>query len=189
MGEIAEALRRAREGRELLAGGTAAPRGMVRVGARKTVAGPARRRVTRRPKAAKPEPQSRRVDASKVLKISRTRKKGENWAARAVVVDRAGPIAECYRHFAIRVRRELEERAINTVLVTSALPEEGKTVTAQRSMAASASPPARAKVMPSTNVNGTHAMCGTLRRMFAAACLGSFGDGITRFNICKNNSR
>lgn len=56
--------------------------------------------------------------------------RGDRWAARAVVVDREGGYAEYYRHFALRVRRALEQRKARSVLVTSPLPGEGKTTTA-----------------------------------------------------------
>jgi len=52
------------------------------------------------------------------------------WAARAVVADHEGRYSEHYRHFALRVRRALEQRKARSVLVTSPLPEEGKTTTA-----------------------------------------------------------
>lgn len=52
------------------------------------------------------------------------------WRARAVVVDVPGSHVDRFRHFALRVRRALEERRARSVLVTSAVPGEGKTVVA-----------------------------------------------------------
>lgn len=53
-----------------------------------------------------------------------------NWVARAVVAESDGAQAESYRHFAIRVARELKRRASKSVMVVSALRHEGKTTTA-----------------------------------------------------------
>ena len=61
------------------------------------------------------------------IEIPRTR--DGSWMARAVVVDSNGIVAERVRHFGLRVRQALEERGVNTVLVTSALRQEGKTTT------------------------------------------------------------
>jgi capsular exopolysaccharide synthesis family protein len=55
---------------------------------------------------------------------------GPGWAARAVLADDSGSVAEHYRHFALRIAREIAERRARTVVVTSALREEGKTTTA-----------------------------------------------------------
>jgi Mrp family chromosome partitioning ATPase len=52
------------------------------------------------------------------------------WRARAVVVDVPGPHVDQFRRFALQVRRKLEERRACSVLVTSAIPGEGKTVVA-----------------------------------------------------------
>lgn len=53
-----------------------------------------------------------------------------NWVARAVVADGEGARAESYRHFAIRVARELERRLAKSVMIVSAVRHEGKTTTA-----------------------------------------------------------
>ena len=53
-----------------------------------------------------------------------------SWRARAVAVDIPGPHVDQFRHFAVRTRRTLEERQACSVLVTSAIPGEGKTVVA-----------------------------------------------------------
>jgi len=52
------------------------------------------------------------------------------WYARAVVVESHGTVAEHYRHFALRVSRELLARQARTLVVTSAMRAEGKTTTA-----------------------------------------------------------
>jgi capsular exopolysaccharide synthesis family protein len=52
-----------------------------------------------------------------------------HWVARAVRVDARGPVAEHYRHFALRVSRTLAERQAHSLLVTSAMRAEGKTTT------------------------------------------------------------
>jgi len=51
------------------------------------------------------------------------------WRARALEAARPGAVTERFRHLALRVRRELERRGVHTLLVTSALRQEGKTVT------------------------------------------------------------
>lgn len=52
------------------------------------------------------------------------------WKARAVAVDVPGPHVDRFRHFAVQTRRTLEERRACSVLITSAIPGEGKTVIA-----------------------------------------------------------
>jgi Mrp family chromosome partitioning ATPase len=47
-----------------------------------------------------------------------------------VLVDPDGPYVEQFRRFAIRVKRSLDERGAHSVLITSALPSEGKTMVA-----------------------------------------------------------
>jgi capsular exopolysaccharide synthesis family protein len=57
------------------------------------------------------------------------RAKTGSWVARMVVVERGGG-AEAYRHFGLRVRRELDAVGHRSVMIVSALREEGKTTTA-----------------------------------------------------------
>lgn len=52
------------------------------------------------------------------------------WQARATRVDGVGPLAERWRQIALQVRRALDRRSQRSVLVSSSLGEEGKTVTA-----------------------------------------------------------
>jgi Mrp family chromosome partitioning ATPase len=53
-----------------------------------------------------------------------------SWVARAVAIDQHGPFSAYYRHFALRLGRELEERDTRVVVVTSAVGQDGKTTTA-----------------------------------------------------------
>jgi Mrp family chromosome partitioning ATPase len=78
--------------------------------------------------AARLETPSRHREEPPTVAISRS-KQGA-WAARAVWVERSGPVAEAFRHLALRVRSELERRGTGNLLVTSALPEDGKTLVA-----------------------------------------------------------
>jgi capsular exopolysaccharide synthesis family protein len=61
---------------------------------------------------------------------SLSRRKVGSWPARMVVVDGAGAAAESFRHIALRLRRELAARGIRTLAVVSALRAEGKTTVA-----------------------------------------------------------
>jgi len=107
LGEITEALRRAREERQP----EPAPR------APRPADQPAAGRL-------RPEPSKKRDDA-----VAISEEHGDHWPARAVVVDRKGGVSEYYRHFALRVLRELKARNAHSILVTSALRAEGKTTT------------------------------------------------------------
>jgi Mrp family chromosome partitioning ATPase len=49
------------------------------------------------------------------------------WSGRALLVDARGAVAESFRHLALRLRRELDARQARTVAVVSAMREEGKT--------------------------------------------------------------
>jgi polysaccharide biosynthesis transport protein len=53
-----------------------------------------------------------------------------NDVARAVLLEPSGEPAERYRHFSIKLRRALQERRTRSVVVTSAVGSEGKTTTA-----------------------------------------------------------
>lgn len=56
--------------------------------------------------------------------------KDGSWVARAVLIDQQGPYSAYYRHFALRLGSDLKERNARTVLVTSAVGQDGKTTTA-----------------------------------------------------------
>lgn len=108
MGEISEALRRAKAERERTGGheepgrGTEAP-----------------------PPAELPEAEASSGSLAEISDDAEA-----PWFARAVVVEEHGPVAEHYRHFALRVSRELALRQGRVVLITSAMRDEGKTTTA-----------------------------------------------------------
>jgi Mrp family chromosome partitioning ATPase len=87
------------------------------------------RRAAREPDrsaAAPSEPDEASTPAP--CQISRSRE--GDWQARAVLVNRPGPQLDQFRRFALRVRRSLAARDAKSVLVTSALQGEGKTVVA-----------------------------------------------------------
>jgi len=67
-------------------------------------------------------------EAAEPLEILRS--KHGFWRGRAILLEEPGTIASCFRHFALRVRQELEQRQTGSVLITSPLRGEGKTVTA-----------------------------------------------------------
>lgn len=106
MGEISEALKRAREGarREAAAAPLAPP---VREATGSHVA-PAR-------------------DATSAITLSDAM--DGNWRARTVLAQPRSEHAEGYRHFAIRLQRRLKESGARSILVTSAARGEGKTTT------------------------------------------------------------
>jgi Mrp family chromosome partitioning ATPase len=110
MGEISEALKRARaaEGR-----GAAAPE------------------APREPRERKPEPPAALREAvlppNPPVIIPDTDETG--WHARTVIVQPRSETAEQYRHFAIRLGRRMKERDATTLIVTSATRAEGKTTT------------------------------------------------------------
>ncbi len=108
MGEISEALKRAREGvrREPASGGAAAA--------------PLREAMSANLAPAR--------DATNAVLIPETDE--GDWNARAVLVAPRGEFAEGYRHFAIRLQRRLKELGARSVIVTSAARGEGKTTTA-----------------------------------------------------------
>jgi Mrp family chromosome partitioning ATPase len=104
MGEITEALRRARE--QQRAGDPVAPG-----------AGPESLRAATPPVAPR-----------ETVEISLERDAA--WPARAVVIDARGHLAEAMRHLALKLRHELERRRVRSVAVTSPLRGEGKTTLA-----------------------------------------------------------
>ena len=67
-------------------------------------------------------------DDAEPMRISRRRDPG--WRSRAVWVSGQSPFAESFRNLALRVREQLGREGASSVLVTSALPDEGKTLTA-----------------------------------------------------------
>ena len=120
MGEISEALRRARSGEPAAPQGTPAER--------VPLPPPPAPLASSAPAAAPPQP-SEHVD-------SPPRNREGLWSPRALFVEDHGPAAECARHLALRVRAELERRKARSVAIVSALHDEGKTTVAgNRAMA------------------------------------------------------
>ncbi len=116
MGEITEALRRAREGRE--------PEDPA---ARPRMDPASPPRTT--PRASLPGGAS----SGPPLSDRHTRvpeDRAGDWAGRAVLVDRRGAVAESCRHLALKLRKELERRKVRSFAVAGPLREEGKTTLA-----------------------------------------------------------
>lgn len=115
MGEIADALRRARLRRR-----TDEPERELEVdsapdeAAVEAVASRAREQLA--DEGLPPQRISREADAT--------------WPARVVLIDGRGVAGECYRHFALKVRHAMERRSARSVLVAGPLRGEGKTTTA-----------------------------------------------------------
>jgi len=138
MGEIADALRRARTDREK--SDAPSPRtedvdpASVRTPPRESdprAASPARGAATSSPPPdtrdpASPSPAWDGAATGDRLVISRD--KTGPWVARMVVVQKGGG-AEAYRHFALRVRREIDALGQRSVMIVSGLRQEGKTTT------------------------------------------------------------
>ncbi len=112
MGEISDALRRAREREE---GGAGDP------------ASPAPRPASPSPRDAAPGSDAARDSAAQV-EIPAGRSGA--WRSRAVLVRSSGAAAERFRQAALRLRRELGERGVRSLALTSALRGEGKTTSA-----------------------------------------------------------
>ena len=68
--------------------------------------------------------------AASASRFAIPRKKKGLWQPRCVALPKGGIDAESFRHLAVRVTRELAERNVNTLLVTSAVRGEGKTTVA-----------------------------------------------------------
>lgn len=126
MGEISEALRRARRARSGDAG-SRTPGGEAPGSEHLS------RRVERRGDPAEQHSDSAgdpsREDAG-VQRLALDHNRTGEWPARAVVVDRYSPVAESCRHLALRVRAELERRSVRSVAISGPLRNEGKTTIA-----------------------------------------------------------
>jgi Mrp family chromosome partitioning ATPase len=114
MGEISEALRRAR------AGGAAGPK--------QTPAERVPLPPPPPPNAAAPAPAASQEPGEHVESPPGTR--DGLWSPRALFIDDHGAAAECARHLALRVRAELERRKARSIALVSALHDEGKTTVA-----------------------------------------------------------
>jgi capsular exopolysaccharide synthesis family protein len=108
LGEISEALRRAREGSRREPASASPSAAPLREASSANLA-PAR-------------------DAASAVTIPDSDE--GDWHGRAVLVAPRGEFAEGYRHFAIRLQRRLKEIGARSVIVTSAARGEGKTTTA-----------------------------------------------------------
>jgi Mrp family chromosome partitioning ATPase len=119
MGEITEALRRAREGREPAEAAAAR---------QPAAASAAPGRAAHRSALPGGGPAGHPPLSERHLLVPEDRL--GDWAGRAVLVDRRGAVAESCRHLALRLRKELERRKIRTFAVAGPLREEGKTTLA-----------------------------------------------------------
>lgn len=132
MGEITEALRRAERERE---SPTRATRRQLRSRELGRLEGePAEADEVSESLAPviqlRPAPQPRQGLPKPAAYVQVPRDRSGFWQPRLLALDHPGPLAEHYRHFAVRVGRELQRRETNSVLVTSASPGEGRTTTA-----------------------------------------------------------
>jgi Mrp family chromosome partitioning ATPase len=118
MGEIADALRRARAEKD-----GQKPDAMAPVAPKRETLDPRAQETT----APSPPLHLSAEESTTPVVISRERT--GFWEARATVIDRIGPVAERWRHVALQVRRALDRRQQRSLLVTSSLRAEGKTVT------------------------------------------------------------
>lgn len=131
MGEIHEALKRAAEAKQSKSAGSSARSAVPPLTSRapsvSEVASAARGEIAPEHSSAAPELVTDGPSLNERLLIPRERT--GDWAPRAVLIAEPGGSAEAYRHFAIRLRRELEQRGKSSALVASALRGEGKTTT------------------------------------------------------------
>jgi receptor protein-tyrosine kinase len=74
-----------------------------------------------------PNRPTREAPPSPTLYHEIPRDRSEGWPARIVVVDPMSPSAARFRHLAVKMRAQLDKRAQASVLVTSAVSQEGKT--------------------------------------------------------------
>lgn len=117
MGEITDALRRARE---------EADRSVEATAPDSLIDEPVLSPVPAVPK----DDEFQRRPARRATDIRLLHSKEGAWVARAVVVDQHGPFSAHYRHFALRLGAELAERDARVALITSAVGQDGKTTTA-----------------------------------------------------------
>jgi Mrp family chromosome partitioning ATPase len=126
VGEISDALRRARNDGDGAPEEHAATRG-----ARPPEKLP--QRAERRSASPRPELDPTAAvfeESADAPQLTLERKREGEWRARAVAVDASSPATESFRQLALRVRAELERRALRSVLITGPLRAEGKTTIA-----------------------------------------------------------
>lgn len=131
MGEISEALRRARRrqaGEPDLPPAPPRPEPEAPLPERAPAPPPSPPKAAAGSASAELVPDRPRDEGRRLVALS-TDKAGV-WFPRAVVADAQGAVAESFRHIALRLRRELERRQAHSLAVVSALRAEGKTTIA-----------------------------------------------------------
>jgi len=126
MGEITDALRRAKlddQSKEIFR--DSVPDGLETPPRARDWGGPPLEVAPDEPLDLEIDPEEKRDEEPRRIEIPKTMT--GFWIPRAVLVEPPVGGVECFRHFAVKVNRALEQRKQNAVLVTSALPEEGKT--------------------------------------------------------------
>lgn len=127
MGEITEALRRAREERERQRDRQQPAPASPAIPPGREIPKPAPPAAPA--PAAAPEPLPPPTPpAEPELHIPEGMENGST--GRAVLADHHGAVAECFRHFAVGVRQSLRQRRTRGLLITSAVRQDGKTTTA-----------------------------------------------------------
>jgi len=126
LGEISDALRRARDERKDKAERR-----------EEAPAGPTPEDLSWgvEPRASSPRPDSELArpplaEGADERQVSLSRDRGGEWRARAVAIDGGNAATECFRHLALKVRAELERRSLRCVAITGPLRSEGKTTVA-----------------------------------------------------------
>ncbi|MCG8591491.1 MAG: CpsD/CapB family tyrosine-protein kinase [Proteobacteria bacterium] len=134
MGEIAEALKRAREERReersqrTRADGPFPQPEPVEAPAGRAASAPTLPRTAAAAPAPEPVP-SIAAGGELAHRIHLSRHKDGAWPARLALIEPKSAAAEAYRQFAIHVRRTLAQRQAKSVLLVSAVRLEGKTTT------------------------------------------------------------
>jgi Mrp family chromosome partitioning ATPase len=126
VGEISDALRRARGGSASAPEGRAAAEGTP---APEELS----KRVVRRPDPTQPDADPAApafADDTDARRLSLGRDREGEWQARVVAVDGGSPATESFRQLALRVRAELQRRSSRSVAITGPLHDEGKTTIA-----------------------------------------------------------
>ena len=82
------------------------------------------------PRGLDPSSDAVPAEGQRGVEIPLRRDQKGRWRSRSVLVDRGGPLPECFRQIAVRLRSELERRSARSVAVVSPLGGEGKTTLA-----------------------------------------------------------
>jgi Mrp family chromosome partitioning ATPase len=126
VGEISDALRRARDERRGKAEGRAEE---ARISPPENLS----KRVERRSGSPPSEQDPARppvVESADTRRLSLSSDRAGEWRARSVALDGGSAATECFRHLALKVRAELERRSLRCVAITGPLRSEGKTTVA-----------------------------------------------------------